>query len=367
MALSFGSVCSGIEAASVAWEPLGWIPAWFSEIESFPCELLDQRFPWAMNYGDMTTLPEQIRAREIEAPDLLCGGTPCQAFSVAGKRQSLADNRGNLTLTFCEIANAIEDVRNEDELPPPIIFWENVPGVLHTKDNAFGCFLAGICGADIPLEIPHGRWPSAGIVTGPKRSVAWRTLDAQFFGVPQRRKRVFVIASSCDRFNPAKVLFERPSLRGDSCESAEKRKTVASFAEGGFGTFRQTDDQAGTLKASGGVIGGGSETLIIDISHRSDVIRECGETSPTLTARMGTGGNNVPCIQEEAAVRRLTPVECERLQGFPDDWTKISYRGKDESECPDSPRYKAIGNSWAVPVVRWLGERIQKELDNAKK
>lgn len=366
MALTFGSVCSGIEAASVAWEPLGWIPAWFSEIEPFPCELLDQRFPWAMNYGDMTTLPERIRAREIEAPDLLCGGTPCQAFSVAGKRQSLADNRGNLTLIFCEIANAIEDVRNEDELPPPIIFWENVPGVLHTEDNAFGCFLGELCGALLPLEVPSRKWPSAGIVTGPKRRVAWRTLDAQFFGVPQRRKRVFVIASSRHGFNPAKVLFERPSLRGDSCESAEEREAVASFVEGSFGTFRQTDDQAGTLKASGGVIGGGSETLIIDISHRSDVIRECGETSPTLTARMGTGGNNVPCIQEEA-VRRLTPVECERLQGFPDDWTKISYRGKSEDECPDSPRYKAIGNSWAVPVVRWLGERIQEELDNAEK
>lgn len=365
MALTFGSVCSGIEAASVAWEPLGWIPAWFSEIEPFPCELLDQRFPWAVNYGDMTTLPERIRAREIEAPDLLCGGTPCQAFSVAGKRQSLADNRGNLTLIFCEIANAIEDVRNEDELPPPIIFWENVPGVLRTKDNAFGCFLGELCGAKFPLEVPSRRWPSAGLVAGPKRRVAWRTLDAQFFGVPQRRKRVFVIASSRQGFNPAKVLFERPSLRGDSCESAEKRETVASFAEGGFGTFRQTDDQAGTLKASGGVIWGGAETLIIDISHRSDVIRECGETSPTLTARMGTGGNNVPCIQEEAAVRRLTPVECERLQGFPDDWTKISYRGKSEDECPDSPRYKAIGNSWAVPVVRWLGERIQEELNNA--
>lgn len=106
--------------------------------------------------------------------------------------------------------------------------------------------------------------------------------------------------------------------------------------------------------------------MIIDISHRCDVVRDCGETSPTLTAHMGTGGNNVPCIQEEA-VRRLTPVECERLQGFPDDWTKISYRGKSEDECPDSPRYKAIGNSWAVPVVRWLGERIQEELDNAEK
>ena len=253
------------------------------------------------------------------------------------------------------------------DYPPPIIFWENVPGVLHTKDNAFGCFLGELCGALLPLEVPSRKWPGAGIVTGAKRSVAWRTLDAQFFGVPQRRKRVFVIASSRHGFNPAKVLFERPSLRGDSCESEEKRKGVASFTESSFGTFCETDDTAGTVRASGGSIGGGSETLIVDISHRSDVIRECGETSPTLTARMGTGGNNVPCIQEEAAVRRLTPVECERLQGFPDDWTKISYRGKDESECPDSPRYKAIGNSWAAPVVRWLGERIQKELDNAEK
>ena len=366
MALTFGSVCSGIEAASVAWEPLGWIPAWFSEIEPFPCELLDQRFPWAVNYGDMTTLPERIRAREIEAPDLLCGGTPCQAFSVAGKRQSLADNRGNLTLIFCEIANAIEDVRKEDGLPPPIIFWENVPGVLHTKDNAFGCFLGELCGAEFPLEVPSRRWPSAGLVAGPKRRVAWRTLDAQFFGVPQRRKRVFVIASSRHGFNPAKVLFERPSVCRNTCESTEKRKVTTAYAESSFGTFRE-DKNAGTLKAKGGTLGGGSETLILDISYRPDGVRVCGDIAPTLLAKMGTGGGNVPCLQEEAAVRRLTPVECERLQGFPDDWTKISYRGKDESECPDSPRYKAIGNSWAVPVVRWLGERIQKELDNAEK
>ena len=141
--------------------------------------------------------------------------------------------------------------------PPPIIFWENVPGVLGTKDNAFGCFLAGICGADIPLEVPDGRWPSAGYVTGPKRRAAWRVLDAQFFGVPQRRKRVFVIASSDNRFDPSKVLFERPGLCGDSCESTEKRKDTASFIESSFGAFRETDDQAGTLKASGGVIGGG--------------------------------------------------------------------------------------------------------------
>ena len=247
--------------------------------------------------------------------------------------------------------------------PPPVVLWENVPGVLHTKDNAFGCFLGELCGAEFPIEVPDGKWTSAGYVTGPKRRVAWRTLDAQFFGVPQRRKRVFVIASSCDRFNPAKVLFERPSLRGDSCESEEKRKGVASFTESSFGTFCETDDTAGTVRASGGSIGGGSETLIIDISHRSDVIRECGETSPTLTARMGTGGNNVPCLLERS-VRKLTPIECERLQGFPDDWTRINYKGKSKEFCPDGPRYKAVGNSWAVPVIRWLGERINNELNN---
>lgn len=405
MSFSFGSVCSGIEAASVAWKPLGWIPAWFSEIEPFPCEVLKHHFPDIPNYGDMTTLPERILSGEVEAPDLLCGGTPCQAFSVAGLRKSLDDDRGNLSLKFCEVADAIDDIRRSRE-NPCIVFWENVPGVLNTKDNAFGCFLGQLVGADATLTSDSGRWPSAGYVVGPKRKAAWRVLDAQYFGVPQRRKRVFVIASARDDFNPAKVLFERQSVCGDSCESAEKREAVVSFAEGSFGTFRQTDDQAGTLKASGGVIGGGSETLIIDISYRCDVVRECGETSPTFTAKMGTGGNNVPCLIDkepfvlakntigrrpenggngpgystgvsytlnatgvhgicnEGAVRRLTPVECERLQGFPDDWTKISYRGKSEDECPDSPRYKAIGNSWAVPAVRWLGERIQEELDN---
>lgn len=265
--------------------------------------------------------------------------------------------------------------------------------MLNTKDNAFGCFLAGICGADFPLEIPHGRWPGAGIVAGPKRRVAWRTLDAQFFGVPQRRKRVFVVASSSNRFDPSKVLFERKGVCGDPGTSAEKRKGVASFTESSFGTFCETDDTAGTVRASGGSIGGGSETLIIDISHRSDVVREYDDTTPTLTARMGTGGNNVPFIMDQggncinvlndrtgtlraqthgheplvstdARVRRLTPVECERLQGFPDDWTKIRHRGKPEESCPDSPRYKAIGNSWAVPVVRWIGERINNELNN---
>lgn len=195
MKLRFGSVCSGIEAASVAWNPLGWEAAWFSEIEPFPCAVLAHRFPDVPNLGDMTTLPQRILDGEIEAPDLLCGGTPCQAFSVAGKRRSLDDARGNLSLVFCQIADAIHSARTRLRKSSPIVFWENVPGVLNTKDNAFGCFLAELIGADAPLSSGSVRWPCAGLVAGPKRKVAWRVLDAQHFGVPQRRRRVFVVAS----------------------------------------------------------------------------------------------------------------------------------------------------------------------------
>lgn len=193
--MRFGSVCSGIEAASVAWNPIGWEAAWFSEIEPFPCAVLAHRFPNVPNYGDMTTLPKRILDGEIEAPDLLCGGTPCQAFSVAGLRRSLDDERGSLSLTFCQIADAIDTARAQSGLQGCLVFWENVPGVLGTKDNAFGCFLATLVGASAPLQTNAGRWPSAGLVAGPKRQAAWRVLDAQFFGVPQRRRRVYVVAS----------------------------------------------------------------------------------------------------------------------------------------------------------------------------
>lgn len=254
--MRFGSVCSGIEAASVAWNPIGWEAAWFSEIEPFPCEVLKYHYPTVPNHGDMTTLPKRILSSEVEAPDILCGGTPCQAFSIAGLRKSLDDDRGNLSLVFCEIANAIDAVRDV----PSIIFWENVPGVLSTKDNAFGCFMGGLVGSDLPIEVPGGKWPSAGFITGPKRKAAWRVLDAQYFGVPQRRKRVFVVASAREGFDPSKVLFECPSLSGDSHQSAEARKdspgeTENSFRESSYGSFIESN-QAGTTKASGGCLGG---------------------------------------------------------------------------------------------------------------
>ena len=162
--MKFGSVCSGIEAASVAWHPLGWQAAWFAEIEPFPCAVLAHHYPTVPNLGDMTTIANSVLTGEVEAPDVLAGGTPCQAFSVAGLRESLADERGNLTLKFVELADAIDFVRVRDGRPPAIVFWENVPGVLSTKDNAFGCFLAGLAGEDEPLRAPGGKWANAGAV-----------------------------------------------------------------------------------------------------------------------------------------------------------------------------------------------------------
>ena len=205
--MEFGSVCSGIEAASVAWHPLGWRAAWLAEIERFPSAVLAHHYPEVLNLGDMRQLPWLIGAGLVKAPDVFCGGTPCQAFSVAGLRRSLGDARGNLSLTFCEIANAIDQRRVSAGLAPSIIFWENVPGVLSTKDNAFGYFLAALAGEDAALEPPRGKWSNAGCVLGPQRTVAWRVLDAQYFGVAQRRRRVFVVASARDRFDPAAVVF----------------------------------------------------------------------------------------------------------------------------------------------------------------
>lgn len=256
--IRFGSVCSGVEAASLAFTPLGWSAAWFSEIEPFPCALLAQRYPDVTNLGDMTKLPERIRAGEVELPDVFCGGTPCQAFSLAGLRRSLDDARGNLSLVFCEIANELDSARSVQGLPPVVVFWENVPGVLNTKDNAFGCFLAGLSGAGAPLSSGAGRWPNAGLVAGEKRRVAWRVLDAQYFGVPQRRRRVYVVASARVGFDPAKILFEREGVQGDSETRGIQKEDVAAFAQGGFGAYVQSQCAA-TVTAHGASMGQGGD------------------------------------------------------------------------------------------------------------
>ena len=229
--IRFGSVCSGIEAASVAWHPLGWRAAWLAEIEAFPSAVLAHHYPDVPNLGDMTRLVRMILQGEIEAPDVFTGGTPCQAFSVAGKRESLADARGNLSLTFCEIANAIDHVRTARGEQPAVVVWENVPGVLSTSDNAFGCFLGALAGAGCELQPAGGRrWTDAGCVYGPSRAVAWRVLDAQYFGLAQRRRRVFVVASARAGFDPAAVLFEREGVRRDSAPRREAGEGAARGA-----------------------------------------------------------------------------------------------------------------------------------------
>ncbi len=409
---TFGSVCSGIEAASVAWGELGWKAAWLSEIEPFPSAVLAHHYPTVPNLGDMTTIAKRVLTGEVPAPDLLCGGTPCQAFSVAGLRESLSDERGNLSLRFVELADAIDHVRVRTGLPPSVVFWENVPGVLSTKDNAFGCFLAGLAGEDEPLQPPGGRWSNAGAVYGPTRSVAWRTLDAQWFGVAQRRRRVFVVASARDGLDPATVLFEWQGLRRDSAPCREAGKDASVFTPGSIGGYREG---FGTLRANGGDIGGGSENLVAKCLTRGACQRLDFETEDfivhgtqdpctskdaafalgrnnggenvvaqpmaftteqtpkfnnnqalTLTKQSPTGGGQPQAVMTGMSVRRLTPVECERLQGFPDNYTAIPWRKKPVDECPDGPRYKALGNSWAVPVARWIGQRIQSELRAAE-
>lgn len=443
--MKYGSVCSGIEAASKAWEPLGWKPAWFSEIEPFPSAVLAHHWPEVTNLGDMTKIADAVRAGDVEAPDVLVGGTPCQAFSIAGLREGLSDDRGQLTLSYVELANAIDAKRRERGEPEAIIVWENVPGVLSSKDNAFGCFLAGLAGESSELQPAGGKWTHAGCVSGPERVIAWRVLDAQFFGVAQRRRRVFVVASARRGFDPAAVLFELDSMRRDSAPRRESQPEIArnagerskvgshwdnpanphptlnqsnniggigasnqelfsqrgsgiiSMAHGQAGAEIKTDNSAPTLTCN-------HEAPIMAYGFKGGQGAKAGgigfaeEQSPTLTsANSGTNLAPTICIQhasigrhdaagpqgkgyqEDVAftqdsrssadvvqygmqVRRLTPIECERLQGFPDNHTLIGWRGKDADECPDGPRYKAIGNSMAVPVMRWIGERIAAAL-----
>jgi DNA (cytosine-5)-methyltransferase 1 len=415
--MQFGSVCSGIEAASVALNPLGMHAAWFAEIDAFPSAVLAHHYPDTPNIGDMALLPELIRSGTVTAPEMLCGGTPCQAFSMAGNRQSLDDDRGNLSLIFCEVANAIDDVRRGNGQKPAIILWENVPGVLSTHDNAFGSFLAGLAGESKPLITPRNKWPNAGIVVGPVRSIAWRILDAQYFGLAQRRKRVFLVSSARDDIDIGQILFEfgtvqkhhRPirEIRKADSETSQRSTDGQSSAGmtysisgngvhiGKLGnapgyeeelspaitlkhhpsiayTMREDakaknfhikeTDVSLTLQATQSTVNSHHAQMLIAQNHTIwqkigfDPMRvQTDDIAPALTSHMGTGGGNVPMVD----IRRLTPRECERLQGFPDDYTLIPFKGKMAS---DAPRYKALGNSWPVPVVQWIGKRIMEIL-----
>ncbi|EPG7601636.1 TPA: DNA cytosine methyltransferase [Pseudomonas aeruginosa] len=467
--ITYGSVCSGIEAASVAWHVLGFRASWFAEIEPFPSAVLAHRWPAVPNLGDMTKLAREVLLGIIAAPLILVGGTPCQDFSVAGMRAGLAGERGALTMKFVELADAIDHVRPDGD---ECVVWENVPGVLSDKGNAFGNFLAALVGESEELQPPGGKWKDAGCVYGPKRTAAWRILDAQYFGLAQRRRRVFVIASARAGFDPCEVLFEREGMRRDHpprrgqgtnvagtlTSSLEKNSGIPAgndcnpgnliagtlqaggkaagsatlqdaesgllVAFGGSANCKQTDVSTALSAHPGGtrmdaetetfVVHGtqdpdvalgiahtlgrnhGQENAVFDpnqitsVTNRSqptpglchtlpassqppiafsckDYGADAGEVAPTLRA-MGHGDSHANAggqvaAQNTTGVRRLIPREWERLQGFPDDYTLIPWRGKPAEECPDGPRYKAIGNSKAVPVVRWIGRRLQQQLE----
>jgi len=599
--ITYGSVCSGIEAASVAWDGLGWKAAWFAEIEKFPAAVLAHHYPDVPNLGDMTKIAAGVRAGSILAPAVMVGGTPCQAFSIAGLRKSLDDPRGQLTLAYVDLANAIDEKRVSNGEPPAVHLWENVPGSLSTDDNAFGYFLAGMAGEDEAFE-PGPRpeqgkngpgwrwkksdgkhvakWPKSGCVIGRQRKLAWRLLDAQYFGVAQRRRRVFVVSSARNDVDPAEVLLEFDGVRRDSPPRRETGQAVAPLTANGSGvggpdfshaaaghlisafgggncsgalnvaacltakgqrndfdveTFAvqsATGEVSHTLTAEGhdaSEDGTGRGTPVVAFSsngsfaegisalraksgadHESIAVRVIHGTqdpnllnnlahtigcnqgqenvilafsskdygqdavegiSPTLRAgghaeshanagappavaygfqtriaRNGRGnmadvchtlsaesgetgkGDAAPCVArcvEHAAfaentrgelrlfngdgqitgalsagggkpgqgfpsvvshceVRRLTPKECERLQGFPDGWTLIPEKKRNilaadelaylrlmhpdmpEEEAhrlaADGPRYKAIGNSMPVPVMRWIGNRIANQI-----
>ena len=353
------SVCSGIEAATVAWHPLGWQAIAFSEVDAFPSAVLAHHYPTVPNRGDMTKFQEWPDADL----DVFVGGTPCQSFSVAGLRAGLDDPRGSLMFVYLAIARRYR---------PRWVVWENVPGVLSADDGrAFGSLLGGLA------ELGYG--------------FAYRVLDAQYFGLAQRRKRVFVVGCLGDWRRAAAVLFERASLSGHPAprrEAGQVAPTVPArrSAGGGLGTDFDCDGGviaaavagclapgahpggfngqdayndmliAHALKADGfdaseDGTGRGTPLVPIAFSAKDDGQGSTVDLAPTVL-RQWTGIG----VAHRAAVRRLTPRECERLQGFTDDYTRIPYRGK---VAADGPRYKALGNSMAVPVMNWIGRRIQ--------
>lgn len=310
------SIFSGIEASSAAWEKLGWLPLAFSEIEPFPCRVLAHHFPDVVNLGDI----KQVEWGDFfSAADVVVGGgSPCQAFSSAGNRRGLMDERGRLMF---EYIRCIKEVR------PRWFIWENVPGVLsQDKGSAFAALLLGLeeCGY----------------------SLAWRVLDAQYFGVAQRRRRVFVIGHIGDAAGPpAAVLFERESLREYPRSGEKKRKELAAL-------------RGANLKDAYGIASVTAHTLDFGtrgtgVSHESSFTLTCSDRHIVCydQAELAAQPNDASFVEKSGCIRRLTPLECERLQGFPDGWTDID-------SASDNARYKALGNSMAVPVMEWLGRRI---------
>ena len=339
------SVCSGIESATVAWEPLGWEAIAFSEIDPFCSAVLEHHYPNTINLGDFT----EITKHDIQetTPDLLVGGTPCQSFSISGLRKGLREDRGNLSLEFIRLAQ---------RLCPTWILWENVTGVLSSEGGRdFGTFLGGLA------EFGYG--------------FAYRVLDTQYVrterfprAIPQRRRRVFVVGYLGDWRNPAKVLFDGEALSRNNKPSRKQRETSSRST-----THRITrsdkyvqDEIASTVRARDW-----KEPTDLVINPDEPMAIQAGNAncngiglnqegvSYTLTAGDRHSVYMDGVVPRNKIIRRLTPLECERLQGFSDNFTQIPYRGKSADQCPIAPRYEALGNSMSVNVMEFLGKRIE--------
>ncbi len=446
------SLFSGIEAATQAWQPFGWECVAVSEIEPFPCAVLEHHYPNVPNLGDVTKITEQ-QIKDLGQIDLVVFGSPCQNLSVAGNRQGLAGTQSGL---FYDSIRIIRYAR--EHCGARFALWENVPGAFSSNKGAdFAAVVEQMAGLE-NIGVPPNGWGKEGAALGEHGLLEWACLDAQWFGLAQRRKRVFAIVDFGDWTSRPPILLERESLRGDSAPSRETGESVTANARGclASGTdlagpilancgekqwlgnqeafrgeyhvvekavysfdslasnsmksknphsgCRQVElakcldtsngcpskNQGGlaVVAIAGNIIGrapknggnhngfdesGACYTLTTNDRHAvafaeprrargCDVIAN-NEPWPTLPAHAGTGGGNVPMIAFAAnptsVVRRLTPIECERLQGFPDNFTQIPYRGKSVADCPNGARYKALGNSMAVNVMAWIGKRIE--------
>lgn len=319
--MTYATVCSGIEAPSVAWLPLGWRPIWYAENDAFPSAVLAHHYPETPNFGDITTTQFQDDYRNSQSPDLILGGTPCEDFSIAGKRAGMDGNRGQLALRFLAVLA---------DLQPRWIVWENVPGVLSSAAGRdFQAFLQGLA------KVGY--------------SLAWRVLDAQDFGVPQHRERVFVVGHLGARWqSAAAVLFDSQSLHGYPSSCRQAWQEVAGADQSGFVERRIT----GTMTAKwqtgcSGPSGHEYDNLV------TGTVCANGRGAGYPTADSAASGLLVPA---NTGIRRLMPLECERLMGFPDGYTDIPFRGK---QAKDAPRYRALGKSIVPAVLEWVGERIE--------
>lgn len=355
--MNYLSLFSGMEAAHLAWSPLGWKCRGVAEIEPAACQLLDHRLPHVPNLGSVTEITDaQIAA--LGPLDVVIGGSPCQDLSVAGKRAGLAGARSGLFHEQLRIFHAARTLCGARWL-----VWENVPGAFSShKGRDFALVVGELAGCD--LDVPADGWGSEGVALGDHGLVEWSVLDAQWFGVAQRRRRVFAILDTGDWAGRRPVLLEPESLRGDSPPRREAGKGVATRTpcglEGGelARALTAANTATGRLDPNESTEDGtGRGTPLVPVAfaqNQRDEVRTM-DVAGALAAE--PGAKQQTYLQAGMAVRRLTPRECERLQGAPDDWTLVP--NKHGKTMADGPRYKMLGNSFAVPVIRWIGERLE--------